>query len=282
MIFHEKENIHVNQVTLKVVDMDVSLDFYTNVIGFQVWKKSSGSVYLSAGESPPLLVLEEGGEVISSSRRTTGLYHFALLLPEKTDLADLVKRLIKMGIPLGSSDHLVSEAIYFSDPDGNGIEVYIDRPSSMWEWRDGEVKMAVDPLDFEELFRFETNSGWVGLPERTVMGHIHLHISDLEEAKQFYCDGLGFEVVSRLGNQALFISSEGYHHHIGLNTWKGAGAPPPEEREAGLKWYDIHYPDSYSRQEAVQRIWDMGSRVREEAGIIYTMDPSKNNIRLLL
>ena len=282
MVFHEKENIHVNQVTLKVVDMDVSLDFYTNVIGFQVWKKSSGSVYLSADESSPMLVLEEGGEIISSSRRTTGLYHFALLLPEKTDLADLVKRLIKMGVQVGSSDHLVSEAVYFSDPDGNGIEVYIDRPFSMWEWRDGKVEMAVDPLDFEELFRFETNSGWLGLPKRTVMGHIHLHVSDLDKAKQFYCDGLGFDIVSRLGNQALFISSEGYHHHIGLNTWKGVGAPPPGEKDAGLKWYDIHYPDSYSRQEAVKRIKYNGACVSEESGIIYTADPSKNNIRLLV
>ncbi|REJ07103.1 VOC family protein [Halobacillus trueperi] len=282
MLFHEKENIHVTQVTLRVMDLNRSLEFYTNIFGFQIWERSSNAVYLSAGEEKPLLVLEEDKDVIPPNRKATGLYHFALLLPEKADLADLVKHLLKNNIQVASADHLVSEAIYFSDPDGNGIEVYIDRPSSLWEWSGNEVKMTVDPLDFEELFRFETNAGWMGLPDRTVMGHIHLHVSDLAQAKQFYCDGLGFDIVSSFGDQALFISSANYHHHIGLNTWKGADAPAPEDQEAGLKWFDIHFPQEHSRKEAINRIRQMGASVDEKEGVIYTMDPSSNGIRLLV
>ncbi|MYL51498.1 glyoxalase [Halobacillus litoralis] len=280
MLFHEKENIHVTQVTLRVMDLKRSLEFYTNIFGFQIWERSSNTVSLSAGEEKPLLVLEEDKDGIPPNRKATGLYHYALLLPEKADLADLVKHLIKNNVQVASADHLVSEAIYFSDPDGNGIEVYIDRPSSLWEWTGDEVKMTVDPLDFEELFRFETNAGWMGLPGRTVMGHIHLHVSDLEQAKQFYCDGLGFDIVSRLGDQALFISAAKYHHHIGLNTWKGADAPAPEDQEAGLKWFDIHFPQDHSRKEAIHRIRKMGASVDEKEGVIYTMDPSNNWVRL--
>ncbi|MBX0359818.1 VOC family protein [Halobacillus sp. Nhm2S1] len=282
MLFHEKENTHVTQVTLRVMDLKQSIKFYTNMIGFQIWNQSDGAVYLSAGEERPLLVLEEDKDVKPPNRKATGLYHFALLLPEKADLADLVKHLTRNNIQVASADHLVSEAIYFSDPDGNGIEVYIDRPSSLWEWFGSEVKMAVDPLDIEELFRFETNAGWMGLPDRTVMGHIHLHVSDLEKAKQFYCEGLGFDLVSRLGGEALFISSANYHHHIGLNTWKGADAPPAGDQEAGLKWFDIHFPQDHSRKEAMDRIRRMGAAVDEHEGVIYTLDPSKNRIRLLV
>ncbi|MEC3883901.1 VOC family protein [Halobacillus sp. HZG1] len=282
MLFHEKENTHVNLVTLRVMDLNRSLDFYTNIIGFQIWARSSKAVHLSAGGEKPLLVLEEDQDVRPPNRKATGLYHFALLLPEKSDLADLVKHLINKNVQVASADHLVSEAIYFSDPDGNGIEVYIDRPSSLWEWSGSEVKMAVDPLDFEGLFRFETNPGWVGLPDRTVMGHVHLHVSDLEKAKQFYCDGLGFDVVGRLGDEALFISSANYHHHIGLNTWKGTDAPSPEKQEAGLKWFDLHFPQNHSREEAIHRIRQMGASVDEKDGVIYTIDPSKNRIRLVV
>ncbi|GEN55150.1 VOC family protein [Halobacillus faecis] len=282
MLFHEKENTHVTQVTLKVVDMKRSLEFYSSIIGFQIWKRSSDTVYLSAGEEKPLLVLEEDKDVNPPNRKATGLYHFALLLPEKADLADLVKHLIRNNIQVASADHLVSEAIYFADPDGNGMEVYIDRPSSLWEWSGSEVKMTVDPLDFEVLFRFETNTGWMGVPDRTVMGHIHLHVADLEKAKQFYCEGLGFDVVSRLGDEALFISTANYHHHIGLNTWKGADAPPAGGQEAGLKWFDIHFPHDHSRKEAMDRIRRMGGDVAEHERVIYTIDPSKNRIRLLV
>ena len=282
MVFHEKENAHINQVTLKVRNLDKALDFYQKILGFRVYKQTSDCVQLSAGEAEPLMVLDNSEEVEPLSESTTGLYHFALLLPEKADLADFTKHLLEQNVPIASSDHLVSEAIYFSDPEGNGIEVYIDRPSSMWNWEGGEVQMAVEPLDFEELFRFSNPSGWVGLPERTMMGHIHLHVSDLEESKRFYCDGLGFDIVSRLGNDALFISTAGYHHHIGLNTWKGRGATPPSEEAAGLMWFDIHYPEPHSRQTAIERLEQMGAWIERENGVIYVKDPSQNTIRLLL
>src|SRR5699024_3457414 len=150
-----------------------------------------------------------------------------ILLPTRKDLADFVFHTINIGLPIGSSDHLVSEALYFNDPDGNGIEVYRVRDPSEWNWVNGEVKMAVDPRDFEDFVKEGQQNAGDGLPDATLMGYIHLHVADMAQTKTFYEKGLGFETVCRFGDQALFISTGKYHHHIGLNTWNGVGAPTP-------------------------------------------------------
>src|SRR5690606_31295268 len=149
---------------------------------------------LTADGKTNILSLEQPSDVIPKQGRTTGLYHFALLLPEKKDLANIVVHLVENGIRFGSSDHLVSEALYLHDPDGNEIEIYIDRAPSDWSWSGEEVAMAVDPLDFERLLKNREDT-WKGLPEETVMGHIHLHVSELVKTEEFYVKGLGFDVV---------------------------------------------------------------------------------------
>lgn len=171
------------------------------------------------------------------------------------------------GIRFGSSDHLVSEALYLHDPDGNEIEIYIDRNPSEWSWTDEEVAMAVDPLDFERLLKNRVpGETWEGLPEDTLMGHIHLHVSELEKTEEFYVKGLGFDVVNRYGRQALFLSKDNYHHHIGVNTWNGVGAPKPAENSVGMESYTLVLPNEEAIKETVANLTKIGVSVTEEAG----------------
>jgi catechol 2,3-dioxygenase len=176
----------------------------------------------------------------------------------------------------------VSEALYLSDPDGNGIEIYRDRPSSEWTWHDDQVEMTVDPIDARGILAEAEGEAWNGLPAGTVMGHIHLHVSDLKSAEEFYGKGLGFNVVSRFGNQALFISTGGYHHHIGLNTWNGVGAPAPSENSVGLNWFTLHFPNEDKRKSIIHSLEAMGATIKEHDGKILTVDPSGNRIYLTL
>jgi catechol 2,3-dioxygenase len=277
MNFHQKPLTFVGKVHLKVQNLERSLRFYKETIGFHVLKQTERTASLTADGRTPLLILEQPEYTIANTGRTTGLYHFALLLPERSDLANIVQHFADIGLRFGSSDHLVSEALYFSDPDGNGIEIYADRPSSGWTWNNGEVDMAVDPLDFQDLLSMKREHPWKGLPADTVMGHIHLHVSELSKTEEFYKNGLGFDVVCRYGNQALFISTGGYHHHIGLNTWNGVGAPPPAENSSGLKSYTLILPNEEKRDEIVLQLKHINAPVTED---FVTEDPSGNRIHL--
>jgi catechol 2,3-dioxygenase len=250
------------------------------VIGFQILSRSERTADLTADGRTALLTLEQPEGIVEKKRRTTGLYHFALLLPSRADLAQFVLHLASLDVPLGSADHLVSEAIYLSDPDGNGIEVYRDRDPSTWTWDDLEVRMATDPLDFRDLLKGVKDRTWQGLPQGTVMGHIHLHVAELAQTEVFY-RALGFEVVSRFGPQALFVSNGKYHHHIGLNTWNGIGAPRPSASSVGLKWFDVIYPDDAARGQAVANLRQLGIAVAEEEAGWMVEDPSGNHIRLI-
>lgn len=278
-MFHGEPAIYVGEVTIRVQDLKRSAAFYKEVLGFDVLSETAGSVRMTADGKKPLLTIDQPEGIQPKERMTTGLYHFAVLLPERSDLAAFVKHLSDHNIPFGASDHLVSEAIYLNDPDGNGIEVYIDRSSSKWIWEKGNVLMAVDPLDFEDLLG-DTEDAWKRLPEETVMGHIHLHVAELERTEDFYIKGLGFDVVSRFGDQALFISTEHYHHHIGLNTWNGAGAPKPKENTAGLNWFSLVFPSEEKRNEVIAKVKLLGFEVEEENGVYITEDPSGNRIHL--
>jgi len=280
MAFHRGSNIYVEQVNLKVLDLERSLAFYQQTIGFDVLDRTERTASLTADGSTVLLFLEQPEDVTPLPRRSTGLYHFALLLPTRSDLAQMVWHLAAIGIQIGSSDHLVSEALYFSDPDGNGIEIYRDRDSSEWAWRNGMVDMAVDPLDFRGLLSSEPQLEWKGLPAGTVMGHIHLHVSELPRSEEFYVKGLGFHVVNRFGNQALFLSTANYHHHIGLNTWNGVGAPKPPANSVGLRSFFIIYPDDAARNQAVAALREINAPIDHERGIWMTEDPSGNRIQL--
>lgn len=282
MNFHRKPYTYIGQVNLKVTDLNRSLEFYQQIIGFQVLNQTEKSAELTADGRTVLLTIEQPDGVVAKQGRTTGLYHFALLLPSRSDLAQFVVHLSERNVPIGSADHLVSEALYLSDPDGNGIEVYRDRDPSEWTWNNDEVAMSTDPLDFRGLLAGVRERTWNGLPSDTVMGHIHLHVSDLNQVKPFYLEGLGFELILRFGGQALFIANGKYHHHIGLNTWNGVGAPQPSANSVGLKAYTVVYPNVEARAQAVANLQRIGASVSEEGEEFLTADPSGNRIRLVI
>jgi catechol 2,3-dioxygenase len=280
MKFHSKPNTFVGHVKIKVENIDRSLKYYQEVIGFQILEQTKTKVKLTTDGKTSVLSLEQPENVVPKQRRTTGLYHFALLLPQRSDLASIVNHFRESGIRIGSSDHLVSEALYLSDPDGNGIEIYADRDPSEWNWNNGEVAMAVDPLNFEDLLLNEKQQEWKGLPAGTVMGHIHLHVSDLQKTEEYYTKGLGFEVVNRYGLQALFISTGKYHHHIGLNTWNGVGAPTPPVESVGLESFTLIFPKKEARAIVLDNLKKIGATVTEEKDTFITFDPSGNCIHL--
>jgi catechol 2,3-dioxygenase len=281
MNFHRPPNTYVGQVSLKVENLERAQLFYTDVIGFQILEQAGNSLLLTVDGQTPLLVIEQPENVIPKRPHTAGLYHFAILLPDRPSLASIVQHLVKKGYSFGSSDHLVSEALYLSDPDGNGIEFYADRSPSTWNWHEDQITMTVDPLDFDNLLATTKGSGsWESLPRGTVMGHIHLHVANLTEAEQFYRDGLGFDIVCRYVRQATFLSTGGYHHHVALNTWAGVGVPAPPANSVGLKYFTLEYPHEAARSKAVENLQGMGIILTEEQGNIQVKDPSGNLVQL--
>ncbi|MDR4888284.1 VOC family protein [Fredinandcohnia sp. QZ13] len=272
----------VGLVELKVTDLQRSLTFYQNIIGFKVLEQSDKKVLLTADGKTPLLSIEQPENITPKEPRRTGLYHFALLLPTREDLGKILYHLVQNNIRIGASDHAVSEALYLDDPDGNGIEIYRDRPDTEWEWMNGEVKMVTEPLDGQGVLATANGEKWTGLPEGTVMGHIHMHVSELAKTEEYYTKGLGFDVVCRYGGMALFISTGGYHHHIGLNTWNGVGASAPSDNSAGIKLFTLVLPNENDLQTTVDNLKQIGAYVQEEDGVVVTKDPSDNKIKLVV
>ncbi len=271
----------LGHVHLTVANLERSLVFYEQVLGFRVHRREQGSVYLGTG-GEDLLVLAESTGAKPRPRNTTGLYHFAILLPDRPSLARSLRRLVDKDYPLwGASDHLVSEALYLDDPDGNGIEIYRDRPRSEWRWREGMVEMDTRRLDLGGLLREPgSERPWGGLPTDTSIGHMHLHVRDLDEAERFYHGTLGFDVMTRYGDQALFVSAGGYHHHIGLNTWAGVGAAPPPDGSAGLRYFTVHLPEDSELERVVRRLREDGMTFEERPGSVFLRDPSDNGISI--
>jgi catechol 2,3-dioxygenase len=278
--FHQKPNIYVGEVNLKVKDLERALTFYQNIMGFKVLEKTDRKAALSTDGKTTLVTLEQPVNVIPKEERMSGLYHFAILLPSRADLSVFLRHFLGTGYGLGAADHYVSEALYINDPDGNGIEVYRDRPSKEWTWKDGLVDMATEELDGNSILA-ESDAEWKGLPEGTVMGHIHLHVGDLQKAEEFYTKGLGFEIVSHYP-QAVFLSTGHYHHHIAINTWQGVGAPTPPPNSVGLNWYTLVFPDEATREKTLQQLQQLGSPVQKETEYYVLSDPSGNQIRLVL
>lgn len=278
--FHQPPNVFVKEVNVKVADLERSVQFYEQIIGLKILKKVDQKVVFTTNGNTPLLTIEQPLNVTAKQGRMTGLYHFALLIPTRLDLAIFLRHLLIRNYRFGGADHAVSEAIYLSDPDGNGIEVYCDRPADEWVWKNGKVKMVSDPLHTEQIL-MQSDMKWNGLPNHTKMGHIHLHVADLQKSEQFYTKGLGFTTVSYYP-QAVFLSTGGYHHHIAINTWNGVGAPTPPKNHIGLNWYTIAYPDEEARKKAVQQLKQIHAPIKKEADYIETIDPSGNEIRLVI
>ncbi|HEY6211922.1 MAG TPA: VOC family protein, partial [Vicinamibacterales bacterium] len=210
----------IGAVHLTVASLDASIRFYESHLGLVVHRRDGPTAALGVGAAgaPDLLRLSEC-ERAPRVRGTTGLYHFAVLVPSRADLGRALRRLVETGTVMqGAADHGVSEALYLADVDGNGIEIYRDRPRAEWPFVQGQLRMGADPLDFDELRSAADDAAGSQLARETTIGHVHLHVSALDEAQRFYVDVLGFELMQRYGPSALFVSAGGYHHHIGLNT----------------------------------------------------------------
>jgi len=236
------DQTHVSQVRLRATRLDGLLEFYSRVLGLNASRGPRNRVILSAGsEQPALIELTEEPGASPRPPRSTGLYHFAMRYQTRRDLAKALRGLIEAGYPIaGASDHGVSEAIYLSDPESNGIELYADRPRSTWEWQNGQIEMVTKSLDLDNLLATAGDSSNAQSPPQAEMGHIHLHVADLAAAERFYSEFLGFTVTQRSYPGALFFAAGGYHHHIGVNVWAGKAAPPPGS--AGLVSYRIEVP----------------------------------------
>ncbi|HET9706021.1 MAG TPA: VOC family protein [Vicinamibacterales bacterium] len=243
---------HIGRVSLTVRDLDRSVTFYRDVLGFDEARRDGRICDLAPPSGSVIIELHELTTAVPRPRRSTGLYHFAILVPSRAALGRSLRRLVEKGWPLtGASDHLVSEALYLNDPDGLGIEIYRDRPRESWPTVNGQVAMATDPLDLQALLEeAEGGAAWSGLDAGTVMGHVHLHVPHLDAAEAFYCGAVGFDPTQRGYPGALFVAAGGYHHHLGLNTWTGIGAPPPPEDAVGLRSFTVESPALEPRELA--------------------------------
>ncbi len=244
--FRLPDAVCMGSVRLRVSDLTRSLAFYEGTLGFREGKRDGPSSFLSAtGEPPYPIVLSESPLAVPKPRGTTGLYHVALRLPDRKGLARAVARLLSRRCPMqGFADHRVSEAVYLADPDGNGLELYADRPRKQWDVKKGHVAMTAEPLDVTNLL-LEGGQGRADdrIAPGTTFGHVHLAVSDLPRAERFYSEILGLAVTQRSYPGALFLSAGGYHHHLGLNVWAGIGAPAPPPEAAGLMSFSILIPD---------------------------------------
>jgi catechol 2,3-dioxygenase len=230
-------------------------------------------------EGNPFFKLEEVPGAQKQPRYSTGLYHVAILLPTRRALAVKVRQFVELQISFGYSDHLVSEAFYLSDPDGNGLEIYRDRPRDEWQWQDGTVQMASDPIDLDSLFAELEGAdlNTIALPTGTKPGHMHLRVGDIKLAHDFYHGVLGFDVTAQLPG-ALFLSAGGYHHHLGMNIWESRGAKPPFEPSVGLLNFSIVLSNVDELSRLVKRFEDLNVPFENRAGTIVVDDPWQNRI----
>ena len=273
----------IGSVDLTVTDLERSLAFYTGTLGFRELGRADGIANLGVEGSGPLLVLHGEPQAPPRPPRTTGLFHFAILVPSRPDLARVLGHLVESGWPLtGASDHLVSEALYLNDPDGIGIEIYRDRPRDEWEESAEGVRMATLPLDLRALLREADgeDASWRGMPSGTRIGHVHLNVADLDDSEAFYSGVLGFDVTVRGYPGALFVSAGGYHHHLGLNTWNGEGVPPPPEGAVGMSDYVIAVPDEGELDRLEGRLRETGNDAERRNGSVLTHDPAGLRVAL--
>ena len=276
------DDTRVGAVRLQVSDLARSRDFYERILGLRTVSSAGGRATLAPHGDDAALVhlVERSGARAARARGHLGLFHFAILLPNRGALGRLLVHLGEAGVHIGASDHLVSEALYLSDPDGLGIEVYADRPRSAWQSKDRELAMSTLPLDAEDLVRAAGGEPWSGMPRGTVMGHVHLHVGDIARASAFYHEALGLDRMVWSYPGALFLSAGGYHHHLGVNTWAGAGATAPAEDEAQMLEWELVMPTADAVAAASTSLTSAGHGADEEAGGSLFRDPWDTAVRL--
>lgn len=268
-------------VHLAASDLSRSIPFYEDAVGLQVLERADERAFLGVGKRVLIVLVEEPGA--GPAFGYSGLYHVALLLPERQDLARWLMHAARDRVPLvGMSDHFVSEAIYLADPDGHGLEIYWDRPREHWE---GQVaqRMTTVALDVDDLLGelpVPPPEAFDGLSEGTIVGHVHLKVAAIAETVAFYRDVLGFDLMAELGSQAAFLSAGGYHHHIGANIWESAGAPPAPPETASLRHLTVVLPDSNEREKVLGRVAEAGHSPQPIDGDPSVKDPSGNVLLL--
>jgi catechol 2,3-dioxygenase len=269
-------------VHLTVADAPRVAEFYTSRLGLAPRGTEGAVTRLGAGERDLVVLHHEPSA--RRARGTTGLFHLAILVPSRDRLGAALAHLLETRTRLsGVADHGVSEALYLSDPEGNGIEIYRDRPREEWPFRDGALQMVTDPLDTDGVLaeRAPAPAGAYALDPGTVMGHVHLHVSHLDPAERFHREVLGFDVMQRWGDSARFLSAGGYHHHLGLNTWAGVGAPPPPPGATGLRWWEVHVPEAAVVDGIAARAEAAGLGYERVPGGVRLADPSGNAVAVL-
>ena len=278
------DHLTLGAVHLQVGDLARSLDYYQGVLGLTVIDRAARHAALAPqGSTTSLVELHERKGARPAPRRgRLGLFHFAILLPDRPALGRFVQHLSDIGAQAGAADHLVSEAFYLQDPDNLGIEVYRDRPRDSWRRKGKELMMATDPIDAMGIVESANGEAWTGMPSGTVMGHLHLHVGDIAAGQQFYSETLGFDRTVWEYPGALFMSAGGYHHHLGTNTWAGAGAKAPEADDAQLLEWTMRFPGVESRELRVASLEAAGIAIeRQEAGVL-VRDPWGTGVRLVV
>ncbi|MGE0026433.1 MAG: VOC family protein [Thermoleophilia bacterium] len=280
---HLPDATTLGPVRLRVGDLDRMAAFYDRAIGLRRLDESGSEVRLGTGDGTVLVELEGDPSAPARPARSTGLFHQAILVPERADLAVALRRVLDAGWQFtGASDHLVSEALYLDDPEGNGIEIYRDRPRD--EWRrdaEGALEMATLPMDVEGVIASASEgTPDEGMPDGTVMGHVHLQVADVPGAERHYAGGLGFDVTVRGYPGALFVSAGGYHHHLGLNTWGTRGAPPPPPGARGLARYRVVVPTAADLRAVAARLDAAEIAAEPRDGGLEVVDPSGNRALL--
>lgn len=266
------DETHIGRVTLQVSDLERSVAFYEGLLGFRVIERTSDVVLLGPGST--VLVVLRAGATRPLGVRRLGLFHFAILLPDRPALGRCLTHLSAAGVPLGASDHLVSEALYLSDPDGLGIEIYRDRPREEWSVRNGELAMATEHLNLDSVMAAGSGEAWAGMPDGTVIGHVHLHVGSIEEAKSFYHEALGLDLTVWGYPGALFMAAGGYHHHLGTNIWAGPHAVGAEPNEPKLLTWELVLPTAEAVAAATDSVARAGFGVTaQEVGGSIAADP---------
>jgi catechol 2,3-dioxygenase len=274
--------LSLGEVKLQVADLARSIDYYQQTLGLRLLDRAPTTARLGTHSADTTLVElhEERGASPAPRRGRLGLFHFAILLPDRPSLGRFVRHLGEIGAQAGAADHLVSEAFYLQDPDNLGIEVYADRPRNSWRRIKRELMMATDPIDVPALVHTAGETKWSGMPAGTVMGHLHLHVGDLDAAASFYSDALGYDRTVWEYPGALFMGAGGYHHHLGNNLWAGKGAIAPGPDEAQLLEWTMKFPEAGSLELGVASLEKAGHKAERQDDSVVVADPWGTKVRL--
>lgn len=274
------EATRLGRVVLQVSDLPRSIAYYEEILGMRVLARGDDDAQLGAhGDGRVIIELRAAPGVKPPPRPRLGLYHFAILLPSRAHLGAFVQHLANLHVRAGTADHLVSEAVYLQDPDNLGIEVYADRPRDAWRVSGDELAMTTEPLDLASLVADAEGVAWHGMPAGTVLGHVHLHVGDLDEGAAFYHQAVGFDKVVWSYPGALFLAAGGYHHHLGTNTW-ARGAKPADEDEARLVEWEVVLPAATDVDAVAESLAARGVMAERQDGTIRARDPWGTAVRV--